>query len=262
MLKTKAFAEICDTSKRTIIHYDRIGLLKPHRRRGIFRLYEPRQALTFQKVALLKSFGMSLREIKGYLRRNDLLLSLFEKKERQLTAEKNRLSLQIKKAQEFIASLKTDRLLISPKVKPVNPYWLYTLEKQGRYVDIASHQREIFQRVGDPAYHFPGITIFHNQKYSPHDSRMTTGVYLGDSEPPPIAGVRIVHVPTHQVLSYMHIGSYSYLSYIWQFMDQYIINYHLRRHSQLDCREIYWHGELTKADENDLVTELQIPILP
>ncbi|MFC1790661.1 MerR family transcriptional regulator [Patescibacteria group bacterium] len=70
MLKTKAFAQLCDTSKRTIIYYDQIGLLKPIRRRGIYRLYHHRQVLKYQKIYLLKSFGLTLKEIKTYLPSN------------------------------------------------------------------------------------------------------------------------------------------------------------------------------------------------
>lgn len=261
MLKTKAFAEICDTSKKTIIHYDRICLLKPKRRRGIFRLYEPHQALIFQKIALLKSFGLSLKEIKIYLHRNDLLQSLFEKKEKQLEEQKQILEKRINKAREFVESLKHNRLLITPKIKTINSYWLYTLNKRGRYVDIASHQREIFRMAGDEYYYFPGVTIFHNQKYSPHDSKMTTGVYLGDTEPQPAVGLEITNVPQHQTVSYLHIGSYAYMSLIWQYLDQYVIDNHLKVHPQLDCREIYWRGSLVEKNDDNLVTELQIPLI-
>jgi len=260
MLKTNEFAEICDTSKKTIIYYDRIGLLKPSRRRGIFRLYEPKQALLFQKIMLLKSFGLKLKDIKIYLHRNDLLQSLFEKKEKELVKQKTTLEKRINKAHEFVLSLKNNKLLITPKIKSIKSYWIYALKKQGRYVDIASHQREIFKRAGDENYHFPGLTIFHNQGYSPHDSKMTTCVYLGEIKPLPIGGLDIVQVPEHKTLSYTHVGSYSYMSYIWQFMDKYIIDNHLKCHPQLDCREIYWRGSFVEKNEDNLVTELQIPL--
>jgi DNA-binding transcriptional MerR regulator len=261
MLLTKEFAEICDTSKKTIIHYDRIGLLKPSRRRGVFRLYEPRQALTFQKIMLLKNFGMKLHEIKIYLHRNDLLQSLFEKKEKELSEQKITLEKRINKAHEFVLSLKTNKLLISPKIKIIKPYWIYALKKQGRYVDIASHQREIFKFIHDEKYHYPGLTIFHNKGYSPHNSKMTTCVYIGETKPKTIIGVDLIQVPEHKILSYTHIGSYSYMSYIWQFMDKYIIDNHLNCNPNLDCREIYWRGNFVEKNEDNLITELQIPLI-
>jgi len=261
MLYTKEFAEICDTSKKTIIHYDRIGLLKPHRRRGVFRLYEPHQALIFQKIMLLKSFGLKLKEIKIYIHRNDLLQPLFEKKEKELIVQKDVIEKRINKAHEFVLSLKNDKLLISPKIKTIKPYWIYALKKQGRYVDIASHQREIFKIIHDEKYYYPGMTIFHNQGYSPHDSKMTTCVYLGETKPKTIMGVNLIQIPEHKTLTYTHIGSYSYMSYIWQFMDKYIIDNHLKCNPELDCREIYWKGSFFEKNEDNLITELQIPIL-
>ncbi len=260
MLFTKEFAEICDTSKKTIIHYDRIGLLKPSRRRGIFRLYEPKQALIFQKITLLKQFGVKLKDIKIYLHRNDLLQALFEKKDKEMTEQKKILEKRIQKAKEFVSSLKTNHLLISPKIKHISPYWIYSLKKQGRYVDIASHQREVFERVGDNTYHYPGMTIFHNKEYAPHDSTMTTCVHLGNAKPKTVAGVDLAQVPQHKTLSYMHIGSYSYMSYVWQFMDTYVTENHLKRLPELDCREIYWRGSFVEQNEENLVTELQIPL--
>jgi len=209
MLSTKAFAEICDTTKKTIIHYDRIGLLKPHRRHHNFRFYQPKQALIFQKIALLKSFNLTLKEIKPFIRRNDLLLNLFTNQVKTLEKQKNILEKRINKAKEFADSIKNQNLLITPKIKTINAYWIYALKKQGRYVDIASHQREVFQLAGDKYYHFPGITIFHNESYSPHDSKMTTGVYLGDTQPQPKLGLQIIAVPEHKTVSYAHIGSYS-----------------------------------------------------
>lgn len=261
MLSTKAFAEICDTTKKTIIYYDRIGLLKPQIRKHNFRYYQPKQALIFQKIALLKSFNLTLKEIKPYIRRNDLLINLFSNQVKTLEQQKNILEKRINKAKEFTDSLKNQNLLIAPKIKTVNPYWIYALKKQGRYVDIASHQREVFQLAGDKYYHFPGITIFHNQGYSPHDAKMTTGVYLGDSKPQSKPELQTIIVPEHKTISYTHIGSYSYLSYIWQFVDQYMIEHKLKYHPDLDCREIYWRGSLAEKNEENLVTELQIPIL-
>ncbi|PIX70933.1 hypothetical protein CO083_03775 [Candidatus Roizmanbacteria bacterium CG_4_9_14_0_8_um_filter_34_12] len=261
MLLTKAFAEICDTTKKTIIYYDRIGILKPQVRKNNFRYYQPKQALIFQKITLLKSFNLTLKEIKLYIRRNDLLINLFANQVKTLEQQKNILEKRINKAKEFSNSLKNQNLLVTPKIKTINLYWIYALKKQGRYVDIASHQREVFQLAEDKYYHFPGITIFHNHGYSPHDSKMTTGVYLGDTQPQPKPKLQIITVPEHKTVSYIHIGSYSYMSYVWQFVDQYVIEHKLKCHPDLDCREIYWRGSLAEKNEENLVTELQVPIL-
>ncbi|PIV62589.1 hypothetical protein COS12_01840, partial [Candidatus Roizmanbacteria bacterium CG01_land_8_20_14_3_00_33_9] len=120
MLLTKAFAEICDTTKKTIIYYDRIGILKPQVRKNNFRYYQPKQALIFQKITLLKSFNLTLKEIKLYIRRNDLLINLFANQVKTLEQQKNILEKRINKAKEFSNSLKNQNLLVTPKIKTIN----------------------------------------------------------------------------------------------------------------------------------------------
>jgi len=71
MLTTQQFADLCDTTKKTILYYDRIGLLKPVMLSNNSRKYEIKQVLHFQKIVLLKSFGFSLDEIKEIIQSND-----------------------------------------------------------------------------------------------------------------------------------------------------------------------------------------------
>ena len=53
LLTTKEFAVLCKTTKRTIIHYDQIGLLKPYMREETRRLYTTQQVIVFEKIALV-----------------------------------------------------------------------------------------------------------------------------------------------------------------------------------------------------------------
>ncbi|MCD8339299.1 MAG: MerR family DNA-binding transcriptional regulator [Burkholderiales bacterium] len=64
MLKTKEFADLCGTTKETLFHYDRIGLLKPAKvSSNGYRLWSPNQRAKFFLVSLLKESGCSLKEI-------------------------------------------------------------------------------------------------------------------------------------------------------------------------------------------------------
>jgi len=261
MLTTQEFANLCNTTKKTIIHYDKIGLLKPKRRRGIARIYEPKQVLVFQKIILLKSFGLRLEEIKKYLPQNRILVDLFKEKRKGLEKQKKFLENRIKKAAEFIESLTKGKLLIAPKIKQVKPYAFYGLEKTGRYIDIKDHQKEIFTRIGDSKYQGIGLTVFYNNQYSPQESQMMTGVLTDNKKPKKIKGVKLINVPQHKVVYYLHIGPYSYMSYIWQFLNKFIVENKLKQHPDLVCREFYLIGQLhLPNDPNNWVTELQIPI--
>ena len=260
MLTTKAFAELCNTTKKTLIHYDRIDLLKPHTRQGVFRLYEPKQVLVFQKIVLLKSFGVHLHDIPKYLKRDNLLLSLLENQKENMEVQKEILHKRIQKAKEFISSLNKYHVLVNPVIKSVKPYWIYGLEKKGRYVDIQEHQKEVFQILGDKQYEHAGLTIFNDNVFSPEKAHMFTGIYMGKEKPASISKLELIHVVEHKVLTYTHVGSYSYMSYIWQILSKYFVENKLIHHPHLKSREIYWRGSLAEGKEDNYVTELQIPL--
>ncbi len=261
MLTTQEFADLCNTTKKTVIHYDRIGLLKPAKLKNQNRLYLPKQVLIFQKITLLKSLNLTLKETKQYLKNDSALSKLFAERKTKITKEKDELIKKITKLDEFISSLKSDKSLITPKIKVVKPYTVYGLNKTGRYVDIDSHQKELFSLVGNTRRDSVGLTIFYTPNYSPDGSEMTTGVLLKNKPSKEIKGLQLIKVPEHRVASYTHVGPYSFMSYIWQYMDKFVKEKSLKRNPDLATREFYRVGPLKEKDEYSYVTELQIPIV-
>lgn len=67
-INTSSFAKLCNTNKRTLIHYDEIGLFKPAftDERG-YRYYSETQCDLFFTITCLKDLGMPLKEIKQYV---------------------------------------------------------------------------------------------------------------------------------------------------------------------------------------------------
>ncbi|UQZ36922.1 MerR family transcriptional regulator [Paenibacillus sp. PK3_47] len=67
-LTTGEFARLCDVNKRTLFHYDEIGLLKPAltNEKG-YRYYSHRQLDVFLLIQILKDLKMPLKEIRSYL---------------------------------------------------------------------------------------------------------------------------------------------------------------------------------------------------
>lgn len=65
-LKTGEFAELCGTTKDTLIHYDRIGLLRPARVSDSgYRMYLPSQAYCFYSIRALAKAGLTLDETRA-----------------------------------------------------------------------------------------------------------------------------------------------------------------------------------------------------
>lgn len=90
-IKTGDFARLCGTNKRTLIHYDEIGLFKPAYAddRG-YRYYSESQFDVFFTINCLSKLGMPLREIGAFLNhRNPQALKklLLEQREEVLKEE-------------------------------------------------------------------------------------------------------------------------------------------------------------------------------
>lgn len=66
--QTNEFAKQAGVTVRTLHHYDRIGLLKPHRRTAKgFRFYGEAEFARLQQISTLKFIGFSLTQIKEIL---------------------------------------------------------------------------------------------------------------------------------------------------------------------------------------------------
>ena len=68
LLKAGEFARLCRTTKETLRHYDRIGLLSPTMRgENGYKLYSFMQLVDFALVSALRSAGLSLAEVRDFL---------------------------------------------------------------------------------------------------------------------------------------------------------------------------------------------------
>lgn len=71
-LKTGEFARLCHTTKETLFHYDRKGLLKPkHVTDNGYRCYGVEQYFDFDLISLLKETGSTLGDIRIHRETSD-----------------------------------------------------------------------------------------------------------------------------------------------------------------------------------------------
>jgi DNA-binding transcriptional MerR regulator/effector-binding domain-containing protein len=86
------FASLCGVKKDTIFYYDEIGLLKPDfTAENGYRYYSPKQVMVYEIISILKSVGMSLKEIIKYSARQntkDYLDFLKEKREELIETQR------------------------------------------------------------------------------------------------------------------------------------------------------------------------------
>lgn len=210
---------------------------------------------------MLKSFGLALAMIKRCLNDQKCFEKVFNERYEILTKEKAKIDTKLKRLDEYLSNLKSDKSIISPKIKIVKPFYIYAFEKTGRYVDIKNFDKELGELIGDTKFRFPYVTIFKDQDFLPEKCRMIIGAVVGSKKPKENKEVEIRRIDGYKALTYVHIGSYSYLSFIWQFLNKYVKEHNLKLDPKNSDREFYLRGSLVESNEDNLVTELQIPIL-
>lgn len=93
-IKTGDFARLCGTNKRTLIHYDEIGLFKPAYTddRG-YRYYSESQFDVFFTINCLSKLGMPLKEIGAFLnhRNPQALKKLLLEQRKEVLKEEERI---------------------------------------------------------------------------------------------------------------------------------------------------------------------------
>lgn len=73
LLSTGEFAKLCQVNKKTLFHYDKIGILKPYAitNHG-YRYYALHQLDTMSTIKMFQRLGMSLKDIQHFISSNDL----------------------------------------------------------------------------------------------------------------------------------------------------------------------------------------------
>ena len=159
MLTTGEFARLCRTTKETLFHYDREGLLRPRLVSGNgYRHYGVEQFFDFDIISTLKETGCSLREIRAYLYDMDKpdILSFLEtrraivKKERQKLAQRETILNDMITCIREVAGFDHDTLIIQKQkeecfeIFPIKKAWSESspefVECFAEYIDYLEKQ--------------------------------------------------------------------------------------------------------------------------
>lgn len=143
---TGEFASLCRTTKETLFHYDRIGILKPnHIGNNKYRYYSLEQFYDYDLINTLKAAGSSLSEIKTYLNNHNTndFLNLLKENKKRLEKERKK----IERMEYFLrnAILLTEKALSMPYHKPelVENEEEYFIATSLKKADSLSPQEEI-----------------------------------------------------------------------------------------------------------------------
>lgn len=250
-------AKLAGTTKRTVLWYDELGIIKPQEVSGKgYRFYAQSQVLEYQMVLLLTTLGVSLREIKD---KNDLK-SLFEEKKTSIKKQIESLKFCLNNLNKFMENLGETGTMIRPEVKNLKPFDIYYIEKVGSYVDIGHYCDELASMFEDKGKNFTTMAIFENPTYQPKKSLIKIAIiskrgmkiYQKHKNE-----VRKMKFNPGKVITYTHNGAGELLSLFWKELEKYCrINRIEVRHDVPDF-EIY---RKVSVDPRKQFFEIYLPI--
>lgn len=155
MLTIGEFSRICFVTKKTLRHYDEIGLLHPeYIAENGYRYYTVSQLRTMLLSSKLKSYGLSLPEIASYLANpdEDQLAAKLTEKHRQLELELqnsrsilHQMEQDIEKLQRRIDIMEHN---IAVKTIGLDPVTVYGIRKTINVKDFGELFGELFEVIG------------------------------------------------------------------------------------------------------------------
>lgn len=153
LLSTGEFARMCGISRELLVHYDKIGLLKPKEVTGNgYRYYSLKQLYLFDVIRFFIDTGMSTKEVKDYLdhRTTDLFLSTIQTGIDSLRRQRDLLDARIGMMEKmrYLTQRATDFPKGEPKLAYWDDTWLITTPVQSRartqqaYADAVSEHSD------------------------------------------------------------------------------------------------------------------------
>ncbi|MBI3384603.1 MerR family transcriptional regulator [Candidatus Gottesmanbacteria bacterium] len=255
-------AILASTTKRTILFYDQKGVLNPTRVNSKkYRYYGESQVLDYQKILLLTTMGIPLKEIKNYLRRKGDLTKLFNNKKPFIKKEIKRLAFNLSSLERFLHNLKNNGTMVNPEIKILKPFGVYYIEKIGSYAEIESYCQELAQMFEKKGKNFTTLAIFENPTYQPKESSIKIGALASK-------GMKInrqykdlikyLKFNPGKVITYTHNGSGSLLSLFWKELEKYCALHHLKIRKETPDFEIY--RQVNEEDPTKQFFEIYLPI--
>ncbi|MFA5828459.1 MAG: MerR family transcriptional regulator [Candidatus Shapirobacteria bacterium] len=250
-------AKLAGTTKRTILWYDHLGIIKPVRvsTEG-YRYYSESQVLEYQMVLLLTTLGVSLREISH----KNNLKNLFEEKKDSIKNQINNLQFNLKNLEKFMANLALNNTLIKPEIKNLQPFNVYYIEKTGPYVNIGKYCQELSGMFSKKGKIFTTLAIFDDPTYQPKKSLIKIAVLAapGMSVNPSFKNVvRSTKFNPGKVITFTHNGAGELLSLFWKELEKYCRLNKIKVNKNIPDFEIYRH---VNSDHKKQFFEIYLPI--
>ncbi len=265
LLTAGEFAALARTTKRTVLWYAKMAILLPYTTdESGYRWYRPQQIIDFQSVLLMRKLGFSVAEIATLLTAGQSMRQLFEQKRSVIEQQIGHLQRMLSDTNRYYHNLDVSGTLVQPVSKRIESFDMYYVAKEGPYARIGEYTAELrdaFAVFPDDAVR---LTAFMVNEYQPVKAQMKIGVICQPSmQLKAGANVNRETVPAYTALTYVHQGSTTLLSLLWQELGKYARKQHLKNDTSLPFADVEFYALDTSAypdPQDSLITELHLPV--
>jgi len=261
-LSAGELARLACTTKRTIHFYDELGILKPVKvDSNGYRKYAQEQVLDYQRILLLTTLGVYLKEIEKYLKKQGDLSALFFEKKALIKQQIEDLKFSLDSLERYSLNLETNRTMVDPKIKVVKPFYIYYIERKGPYSKIGDYCVELGTMLDKKGNKFVSLAIFEDQTYQPKETLIKVAIIANKNmivRSEYKDEVKYMKFNPGKVITYTHNGSGSLLSLFWKELEKYCRLNKLNVRRKTPAFEIY---RKVNQDLSKQFFEIYLPII-
>lgn len=267
MYRIGEFSKMSKITIKALHYYDEIGLLKPAMIDGFtnYRFYTTDQLVKLHKIQSLRQIGLSIDEIKLIISGYDAE-AILQKRKIEILEELSRNNEQLSRI-EFILSKKEEEefmnyeAIIKELPECIVYYKRMTVKNYDAYFEVIPAIGAAMQKANPtlkcslPEYCF---IVYLDGEYKEKNINIEFCEAV-DGFGKEIDGIKFKKMESVTAVSVMHKGSYNGLSKAYAYAFKWIEE---NRYMTIDNpRESYIDGIWNKENEDEWLTELQIPVV-
>lgn len=268
MYRIGLFSKINKVTVKTLRYYDETGLLKPafvDEENG-YRYYISEQLPALHKIIALRQIGFSIDEISAILNGRNIA-GIFEARKKELQSEIEKNQQQLAQITHYLEKMKEDFNMNYEVVLKELPEVIVYCKRM--IIPNYDYYFEIIPQIGEEvAKANPGLkcavpeycfVIYHDGEYKDKDIDVEycEAVTSIGNDTDTIKFKKIDRIPTAACV--LHKGPYNTLGNAYAHLFKWIADNGYTPSN--NPRESYIDGIWNKEDENDWLTELQVPIM-
>lgn len=266
MYRIGMFSKLGLTTIKTLRYYDDEGLLVPAHvdEDNGYRYYNSSQLFDLNRIVSLRQMGFSIPEIKDILDGSNMS-KILQQRENELKSQIDESKIQLRRLSNYILEQQEDHIMdYQTVIKNIPSYTVFSVRKViPDYSALMHVMPEAGKKVSEAN---PGIkcvepdycfNIYHDGEYKEKniDVEICQAV---TSKGKDTDDIKFKEIPATKVASVLHKGAYENLGKAYAYIIKWVEDHGYKIVDHV--RESYIDGIWNKDNEDDWLTEIQVPI--